>query len=172
MHLRHPHQDLTLTGLFIHTSMNQQRSDHRTHSYVVLVYNQSTTFDTNAPSMFSSSSSQSSFDIATFAQSLGLGDPVAGNFFLVGSSNATSSATPSPPIATNPGTDTNVPGGLPTFTDSSFSLPTDTGATPAAPAASSSSNTSVPSGGFLTTKANHGLVTIVGALLSFGLSAL
>ncbi|PPR04058.1 hypothetical protein CVT24_010633 [Panaeolus cyanescens] len=140
------------------------------HRYIVLVYNQSTNFDTDAPSMFSSSTSQSSFDISTFAQSLGLGDPVAGNFFIVGSSNATNSATPSPPIATNPGTDTNLPGGLPTDlptlapTDSSFPLPTDSGTTPTVPAGGSSSATSVPSGGVLTAQTNHRLV-VLGALV-------
>ncbi|KDR83914.1 hypothetical protein GALMADRAFT_55557 [Galerina marginata CBS 339.88] len=54
------------------------------HRYVLLVFNQPDTFDTDAPMFINASAPRNNFNVASFAQNVSLGNPIAGNYFLVG----------------------------------------------------------------------------------------
>ncbi|KAF8913753.1 phosphatidylethanolamine-binding protein [Gymnopilus junonius] len=70
------------------------------HRYVLLVYSQPGGFDTNAPTLVNSSTPRNNFNISTFAQAVDLGDPVAGNYFLVGPTPNASTSTQAPSTTT------------------------------------------------------------------------
>ncbi|TFK43685.1 phosphatidylethanolamine-binding protein [Crucibulum laeve] len=65
------------------------------HRYVLVVFNQPSDFDTMASTFVNSSTPRNNFNLTTFAGEVGLGNPVAGNYFLVGPDNSSTSATAS-----------------------------------------------------------------------------
>jgi len=70
------------------------------HRYVVLVYVQPDNFNTTALAFFNGTigpqaSFRNKFNITNFATNTSLGNPIAGNFFLVGPGNTTASPVPS-----------------------------------------------------------------------------
>ncbi|OBZ76815.1 Splicing factor 3B subunit 6-like protein [Grifola frondosa] len=76
------------------------------HRYVILLFVQPSNFTTVAPNFVNASTPRNNFNLTTFSQEVGLGSPVAGNFFLTGpdnSTNTTSAPVPSA-TATNPPT--------------------------------------------------------------------
>ncbi|KAF9568956.1 PEBP-like protein [Agrocybe pediades] len=93
------------------------------HRYVLLVFDQPDNFDTDGPTFVNSTTPRTNFNISVFAQEVALGAPIAGNYFLVGPMNSSSSSvmaggpTTSPsspplsgtPAATSPDTLTNSP---------------------------------------------------------------
>jgi len=104
----------------------------RPHRYTILLFQQSDSFDTTAPTLFNSSV-VTGFNVSSFAQTLSLGNPVAGVFFFEGPAGPTpvpsSSGSPSSsPVITavtrSPGSSTgsgSVPSGSPTGGSSSNS---------------------------------------------------
>ncbi|KAI0660835.1 phosphatidylethanolamine-binding protein [Cubamyces menziesii] len=87
------------------------------HRYTLLLFIQPSNFTTAVSSFVNSSTPVNNFNISLFAQELGLGSPIAGNFFLTGpdanSTNGTSTNT------TSNGTST---GSSPASTNTSASL--------------------------------------------------
>ncbi|KAG9218869.1 hypothetical protein CCMSSC00406_0001017 [Pleurotus cornucopiae] len=75
------------------------------HRYVILLFNQSANFDTNAPPLVNASTPRTNFNISMFASALQLGTPIAGTFFLTGPDNSStaSGAAPSSTAPTTPG---------------------------------------------------------------------
>ncbi|KAF4575107.1 hypothetical protein EYR36_006463 [Pleurotus pulmonarius] len=71
------------------------------HRYVILLFNQSASFDTNAPALVNASTPRTNFNISMFASALQLGTPVAGTFFLTGPDNS-STASGAAPSSTAP----------------------------------------------------------------------
>ncbi|KAK1231825.1 hypothetical protein PQX77_005039 [Marasmius sp. AFHP31] len=54
------------------------------HRYVVVVFNQPTDFDTVAQRLVNASTPRTNFNLTTFSRDVGMGNPIAGNFFLTG----------------------------------------------------------------------------------------
>ncbi|KAL0567636.1 hypothetical protein V5O48_014355 [Marasmius crinis-equi] len=77
------------------------------HRYVVLVFDQPNGFNASAQPLVNASTPRNNFNLTTFGQAVGLGNPIAGNFFLTGpgndstSGNATNSASGSSPTSTD-----------------------------------------------------------------------
>ncbi|KAI9056532.1 PEBP-like protein [Trametes sanguinea] len=82
------------------------------HRYILLLFVQPANFTTVAPQFVNSSTPVNNFNISLFAQEVGLGSPIAGNFFLTGpdanstnsSTNSTSTASGAASSSTNPAT--------------------------------------------------------------------
>ncbi|OSD04396.1 PEBP-like protein [Trametes coccinea BRFM310] len=79
------------------------------HRYILLLFVQPANFTTVAPQFVNSSTPISNFNISLFAQEVGLGSPIAGNFFLTGpdanstnSTNSTSTASGAASSSTSP----------------------------------------------------------------------
>jgi len=74
------------------------------HRYVLVVYNQPSDFTDTARALVNASTPRNNFNLTTFAASANLSNPLAGNFFFVGPSNSTTSAsgTSATPTATAP----------------------------------------------------------------------
>ncbi|KAL7282523.1 LOW QUALITY PROTEIN: hypothetical protein ACG7TL_003994 [Trametes sanguinea] len=77
--------------------------------YILLLFVQPANFTTVAPQFVNSSTPISNFNISLFAQEVGLGSPIAGNFFLTGpdanstnSTNSTSTASGAASSSTSP----------------------------------------------------------------------
>jgi phosphatidylethanolamine-binding protein len=57
------------------------------YRYIVVVYSQPQGFDASATPLVNASTPRTNFNLSMFAQSVGLGNPIAGNFFLTGPSS-------------------------------------------------------------------------------------
>jgi len=77
------------------------------HRYTILLFVQPPDFDTTAPHFVNASTPRTSFNLTTFSQEVGLGSPVAGNFFLTGPENVTN--TTSSPSSSSSSTHSSVP---------------------------------------------------------------
>ncbi|CDO76552.1 hypothetical protein BN946_scf184982.g11 [Trametes cinnabarina] len=84
------------------------------HRYILLLFVQPVNFTTVAPQFVNSSTPVNNFNISLFAQEVGLGSPVAGNFFLTGpdanstsSTNGTSSASSAASSSSSPASPTS-----------------------------------------------------------------
>ncbi|KAF5387628.1 hypothetical protein D9615_000579 [Tricholomella constricta] len=77
------------------------------HRYVLVVYSQPSGFADSAPSFVNVSTPRNNFNLTAFATSVQLGNPVAGNFFLVGPDNSTTTGTMTSAMPT--GTETAPP---------------------------------------------------------------
>ncbi|KAF8238896.1 PEBP-like protein, partial [Tricholoma matsutake] len=64
------------------------------HRYVLVVYDQPATFNAQASSFVNATTSRQHFNLTTFASVVNLGTPIAGNFFLVGPGNSTTTSSP------------------------------------------------------------------------------
>ncbi|KAF8812284.1 PEBP-like protein [Phlegmacium glaucopus] len=71
------------------------------HRYPVLLFNQPSNFNTVAPTLVNASTPRTSFNLSSFVQAVKLGDPLAGNYFLVGPANTSTSATQTNPSQTS-----------------------------------------------------------------------
>ncbi|EIM87952.1 PEBP-like protein [Stereum hirsutum FP-91666 SS1] len=62
------------------------------HRYVVLLFEQPFNFDTEAPMLITPDTPRNNFNLTIFNETLNLGPPLAGNFFLTGPDNSTTTA--------------------------------------------------------------------------------
>ncbi|RDB20111.1 OV-16 antigen [Hypsizygus marmoreus] len=79
------------------------------HRYVLVVYTQPADFNETALSFVNASTPRTNFNLSTFATSVNLDSPVAGNFFLVGPDDSTSTTSAAPPATAPPSTSTTAP---------------------------------------------------------------
>ncbi|KAI0677394.1 phosphatidylethanolamine-binding protein [Trametes maxima] len=84
------------------------------HRYTLLLFVQPANFTTVAPTFVNASTPISNFNVSLFAQEVGLGSPIAGNFFFTGpdsnstnSTNSTSTASGAAGSPTSPGSGTS-----------------------------------------------------------------
>uniref|UniRef100_A0A0W0EZ88 Putative PEBP-like protein n=1 Tax=Moniliophthora roreri TaxID=221103 RepID=A0A0W0EZ88_MONRR len=61
------------------------------HRYVAVIYKQPDGFDTSATPLVNASTPRTNFNLTVFAERVGLGNPIAGNFFLTGPSDGSGS---------------------------------------------------------------------------------
>ena len=61
--------------------------------YIVLLFEQPSNFDTEAPMLITPDTPRNNFNLTIFNETLNLGPPLAGNFFLTGPDNSTSATT-------------------------------------------------------------------------------
>ncbi|OCH92150.1 PEBP-like protein [Obba rivulosa] len=73
------------------------------HRYPVLLFMQPANFSTVAPLFINASTPRSNFNLTTFAEEVGLGDPVAGNLFFTGPDNTTNTSATSSAAPTSSG---------------------------------------------------------------------
>ncbi|CAL1701183.1 unnamed protein product [Somion occarium] len=59
------------------------------HRYVILLFTQPPTFNVTASTLVNASTPRTNFNLTAFGQAVGLGSPVAGNFFFTGPSDST-----------------------------------------------------------------------------------
>ncbi|KAJ7068489.1 PEBP-like protein [Mycena amicta] len=78
------------------------------HRYLVLVFAQSSDFDTKASSIVNASTPRTNFNITAFSHQLGLGAPIAGSFWFTGPEVA---SLPSVSTSANSSTATGAPSG-------------------------------------------------------------
>ncbi|KAG6821539.1 hypothetical protein H0H93_000048 [Arthromyces matolae] len=109
--------------------------------YILVVYDQPSGFSENVGALVNATTPRLGFDLLDFAAGANLSDPVAGNFFLVGADNGTSTSTStltSAPIESSTSSSAN----LPTLTAPLSSLPTSSITSTGSSFTSSSATTS------------------------------
>ncbi|KAI0375795.1 PEBP-like protein [Pilatotrama ljubarskyi] len=80
------------------------------HRYILLLFLQPSNFTSVASQFVNASTPISNFNISLFAQEVGLGSPVAGNFFLTGPDTNTTNGTNSTASASSPASSPTSPG--------------------------------------------------------------
>ncbi|GLB34007.1 putative RNA recognition motif containing protein [Lyophyllum shimeji] len=94
------------------------------HRYVLVVYSQPNDFADTARSFVNASTPRNHFNLTTFATSVKLSNPMAGNFFFVGPKNSTASTTTA--ASATPGASTATAPAATDTTDASDGAPTTT----------------------------------------------